>query len=837
MNIILNHTLRSIKDNKAQVGLIIVTIAIVTIMIFVALSMTGLFYNLNISAESRLAGDTDIVLRGELFPKAKIDDYIKKNNDKIEYVDYYLQLAGLVRTEQETRIVMLEATDFKTLYSRHANKLKALEVADNNFEYPAIWIGKDFADNLGVIAGDTIEIYYQGSDRYQKFSISRIMQTEGYFADLNVNNILIDYSNITARGMINTAYIKLKSKADFLQIKQDIKQFMQNDAIEIESAIDYQRIIQIVKNNTNLLNVALAFIMTIMCLILFTSYLVIAKSRLNEMIIFKSAGATPLQTTLIMLSEVILYGTVGAVLGLILGRIGMGIVTKALLPTFPNAVTYNLWKYLVALMVGIIISVASALLPIIRISRKSIRQMSAGIVKDIRYIKPAIIIVLTVVLALCFTLLMLYESLVVSMTIALIILFALWIYFVIPYVIRWLSFLFSKIKGQSSLASISIKRNTATNTLSILVSAVITFSFIVVSVISLIVTAITPYNTRFSADYVINSSEDMQLELLSDELLTIDGIEDIVYYKTVDFETELTNGKRLTYQVIGINNSDALKYATSQLSEESINNFQQTIRPVILNYDMTKRLNVSIGDRLNIEDLSILAPTSISDEMSNIFTVVGIDYAVTEYDRLMYAKLEDLMDINQELSFKDEKMFISASTNADRQDLYLSIRDKLSSRPQFFVLKYNEWAFATAKGLSGVTALLRLVQVLVSLVAFIGVINLTIVTFADRKKEYNVYKASGMSAKKFSILSLFEGLIIGLSGGIIGIILSFFFNTLMPSFAQLINKYLIYSLFPLNIPIITLLAIIVYTFIYYLISLSNKKAYLALDYYSQRDNL
>lgn len=825
MNIILNHTLRSIKDNKVQVALIVATIAVVTFMIFIALSMTGLFYNININAESRLAADTDIVIRGELFSKAKIDDYISKNKDAIEYVDYYLQLAGLVRMEQQTKIIMLEAADFRTLYQRHSNKLSTVSAAKENFEYPAIWIGKDFAEDLGVGIGETIEIYYQGSERYQKFSISRIMRTQGYFADVSVNNILVDYSSITSRGMVNTAFIKLKSTEDYSKVTEELKQFINNDGVEIASAIDYQRITQIVKNNTNLLNVALAFIMTIMGLILLTSYLVIAKKRINEMIIFKAAGATPMQTTLIMLSEVILYGIIGAVIGLIMGRIGMGLIVKTLLPTFPNAVTYNLWKYIVALFVGVIISIISALVPIIRISRRSIREMSSGIVKDIRYIKPYIIILLTLMVGVCFTLLILYDKLVVTMTIALIILFSFWIYFVVPYVIKWLSFLFSKRRGQSSLAAISIKRNTSTNTLSILVGAVITFSFIVVSVINLIVTALIPYNTRFNAEYVINSSEEMQIESLSEELSLIDGIKNIAYFRTSDFDMKLTDNKRLTYQVIGINNAYALRHAIKGISQAEIEKFEKTTHPVILNYDMARRLNLNIGDQLDIE-------------LKHPFTVVGIDYTVTEYDRLMYVNLDDLIFADgEQVAYKDEKMFIASYDNADQLDLYLSIRDKLASRPQFFVLMYQEWAFATSKGLSGITALLRLVQILVSFVAFVGVINLTIVTFSDRKKEYNIYKSSGMSVKKFNSLSLYESLIIAISGGIIGIILSFFFNSLMPSFAQLINKYLIYSLFPLNIPIISIIVIMVYTLIYGLISMSNKKLYLNLSFYNQRDNL
>lgn len=835
MNIILNHTLRSIKDNRAQIFLIITTIALVTIMIFVALSMTGLFYNININARSRLAENMDISLNGELFSKAKVEDYVRENDDKIDSANYYLQLAGLVQTEKDTKIVMLEATDFKKMHDKYAHKLKAKQVANTAFEYPAVWIGEDFAKELNVNAGDTIQVYYQSGTVMEKFSISRIMFNQGFFADTSVNNILVDSKSINTRGMINLAHIRLKDAADYEKVSQGIKEFMKNDAIIIEGAIDYERVEEIVESNTKLLNIALVFIMTIMILILFTSYLVIAKNRLNEMIIFKAAGATPLQTTLIMLSEVLLYGIIGAAIGLAFGRIGMGIITKALIPNFPNAVTYNLWKFVVAFFTGIIVSVISALLPILRISKKSIREMSSGIVKDVKYAKPIIIIVVTIMLAISLALLLIYHSLILPLTIVLIALFAFWIYLVIPYVIRWLSLVFSRIKGQSSLASISIKRNASTNTLTTLVAAVITFSFIVVSVISLIITAITPYNTRYSSDYVINSTEKMDYQQIVAELSTINGIKEIAYYKNAVFELPQNDQKPLAYNVVGINSFQALEYATKGMSQEQLNSFNNISHPVVLNNDMAIRLGLGIGDTLSISRPNSTASVTYEEKLDYEFTVVGIDYTSSEYDRVVYIKLEDLVYKGIAVEFSDEKIFIQANEDSDKQDVYLSVRDKLSASPNLFVLKFEDWVFATAKGLSGVSILLKIIQILFSIVAFVGVINLSIVAFTDRKNEFSVYKTSGMSIKKYNKLALFEGLIISISGGIIGTILSFFFNSLMPSFAGIINKYLVFKMFPLEIPIISLVGVIVYVLLYSMIALSNNKNYSRFNFYNQRN--
>src|SRR5690606_13335 len=143
---------------------------------------------------------------------------------------------------------------------------------------------------------------------------------------------------------------------------------------------------------------------------------------------------------------------------------------------------------------------------ILQISKKSIRQLTSGVIKDVKYAKPIIIIVLSLLLGLSLAALIVYNFYVVYLTIAVIILFAFWIYFVTPYVIKIFIRIFSFIKGQSQRADISIKRTSAANTLTILVGAEITFSFIVVSVIGLIVIAIKPYNSRFDADFAISSA-------------------------------------------------------------------------------------------------------------------------------------------------------------------------------------------------------------------------------------------------------------------------------------------------------------------------------------------
>jgi putative ABC transport system permease protein len=832
MNIILNHTLRSIKNNRTQIALIVTTIAIVTLMIFVALSMTGLFYNINAASQSRLAGDTDIVLKGELFAMAKIEDYVTDNRKSIEYADCFLQSAALVKTADTTKIVMLEAADLPSLNERYPEKLVTHSVAENSIEYPSVWIGEDFAAELGIKAGDSIELFFEGWGKFEKMTVSRVLQNLGFFADSSVNNVFIDFSAINHRGVINLAYLKLADGANYDDVAAELQAHMKNDAIVLDTAIDTQRLGEIVESNTQLLNIALAFIMTIMVLILFTSYLVIARNRLNEMIIFKAAGASPAQTLFIMMSEVILYGVAGAAIGVALGRVGMAIVSKALIPSFPGAIKYDIWKYFAAFFVGVGVSAVSAIFPILRISKKSIRELTSGIVKDVKYTRPVIIIALSLLLAASVSLLFLLEEWVVPLTVTVIALFAVWVYFVVPYAVRAFSRIFSVFSKESRLASFSIKRNASTNVLTVLVGAAVTFSFIVVSVISLVITAITPYNSRFSADYVVSSAEERNFEELTNKLFTVEGVNDVVYYKTADYAIPGQNRSPLRYKVIGISAASALSYATSGVSDERIKKFATTPHAMVMSHDLATRFGLKVGDTFRPSRQRSTASVTYEEKLDYDFEIVALDYTNTENDRVIYVNIGDMTYNQQEIATESSMVFIKAAST--KQDMFFALRDKISDEPGLFVLNFNDWAYATSKGLEGVSALLKFLQILVSLVAFIGVINLTIVTLNDRKKEFTVYKASGLSSSKFLLLTLYESAIIALSGGVIGTCLSLIFNRIMPVFAALINKYLIYQIFPASIFVIAAIAFGVYVSVYLLVALSNKKAFRKLSFQNER---
>ncbi|NLL56655.1 MAG: ABC transporter permease [Clostridiales bacterium] len=823
MNILVRHTLRSIKRNSGQSVVIILTIILVTAMLFVALTIGDLFYNLNVALDSRLGSSTDITLTGDVFATSKLNEFIKKYDKDIEYVDTYLQIGALFKNQdaydKTSKAVLVEATDTLQLAKRYPEMLIVAQEYNYSYQHPAVWVGKSFMEENKLECGQVVEIYLDMYHSYQKMTITYVFENQGFFANSTVNNLIIDYSSVNAKGMLNLANIKLSNDANYRAISKALYEHMDNENLTVSPSVNYEKVARVVKNNQLLLNVSLVFIVALMLFILFTSYLVVTRNRVGEMAIFKSVGATSLQTALIMISEAILYGVIGASVGLIIGRIGMGLAVMYTIPQFISAVTFSFSDYVFSFLLGITISVLGAILPVINVSKESVRSLTASNVKIAKKGSLPALIISTVLLVVCVILLVTLTKYALAVTIALVVAVALWIILIIPYVIKAISWLFTHGAGSHRIAGFSIKRNSYSRTLSAMVGSIITFSFIVISIINIIIYAVTPYNARFESDFVIESIDGSDLSNVRETVSGIKGVKDAFLYYEVPCRWELGT-QIVDYRVYTVDNIDAVEGISEKVSKQTLDLFNKELRPVIVSYDLMQRLNLEIGQEISI---TLGDKDYQKGTLGGKFKIIGIDYAMTSTDRVMIIP-ESALTIDGEKVSAKSMIFVNASQNVWKKDLYSHIRDKIETQYSY-ILEFDNWAYATSVGIKGIANLLMALQIIVSLVAMVGVINLTIVTRLSRKQEHHIYSAVGMDKKGYTITAVCEGFIIALTGGIIGFILSFIINRLMPSFAILIDRYVVFKLLPWYIPAMALASILMYTLVYLAIYIAKKTKY------------
>lgn len=796
MKPLIKHTLRSAADSKTQVLIIILTVAVVTAMIFAAFSMSDVFYNLNMIENDRVAQGADLLLgsnnsAGELFSKARVDNVLGKTPGDIARAEYFLKFTTVIKTENATKTVLLEATDLNAYVAAH--RLPYIEYSENlTGVMPAI-VGQTFAKNAGLSAGDTIQVYIASYDKYVNMYLMYIAADEGIFKSAVSNNILVDFSAVGSYGMVSAVYITLTDKSLVENYRQEFMQVL--PAVKVLEGNNYTEVKDIVANNTLLFAIGLVFIVATMGLILLTSYMIVARKRTREMIVFKAAGASPKATALIMLLEVLIYALVGAAIGIALGRLGMQVIVNRMLPFAKSVITYNLWKFVVSAIMAVTVTVIASLAPIIAVSRKTIRELNAGSPRLSKPIKPLVSLILTeVCIAALWATFYLKGIWVALLSIADSVLIVVWVAYVVPIVLKGITKLFNKIKGSGGfgLGTLTPNRNKAMRTITTLTAIIIAFSFIVVQIVALVKFAVTPFSSRYRADAVVvvssHITDQQRYNLINS--LDSEGIDNAGYMNSTDFvlpkgKVDIGNAEKY-HTLYGVDSIWMLQHCAANLSGGTAERWSITENPIVLSEDMMIRLGYKLGD--------VVSYTAFSQDYKDrefVFTIVGIDYTITRYDRIGYVKFDALKDTSAGLT-----CFVDYKKDADADGTLLELMRRVDSQKieRSFVLTFGEWTESEDNGIGGIMGILSVLQYAVIAVGLIGIINISVVTLFDRRAEIRLYRLTGLSDRQYWAFAGAEGLAMALSGGIIGFAVCVALNTLLPVFVGIVDKYLSFGI-------------------------------------------
>lgn len=808
MKAFIRHILRSADGNKGQMAVIVLTIAVVTAMIFAAFSMYDVFFNVNIAEYDRVADGADMLLgtnngTTEFFSRARVQRVIDSEPEgEVVSVMYFAKINTILKTDEHSRTVLVEATDLEDYLTAHSVRFTDeftpdTEDPDVSYEesggYSPIIIGQSFAELNGLKAGDLVEIYLPTYDSYTQLLVKYVAVNEGIFGSSADVNVLVDFAAVGNLGQVSAAYITFSDPALFDKYEALFGEYF--PAVSCTEGNNRTGVLEIVKNNTLLLSVGLIFLIATMMLILYTSYVIIARNRMHEMVVFKAAGATPAQVAGIMFGEVLFYALIGGAIGLLLGRTAMGIAVKALLPLAEHAVTYPFWKYLVSLIIAVAVTVAATSVPVISVSRKTIRELTGDAFKLVKRVRPAVFVLSAVMLAASATAYALTEGIALTAVSAvLLVATVFWAYCAVYYAVKLIGALFTKLTGGGAayIAGLGVTRNNAMHTVTTLIAVVITFSFLISEVVSLVKTAIVPFRSRYDADVVVavnDGTGDYTYDDIRGIVLAAEGVEWAGYFNSQDYlladgETEWT--------IYGVSDVTTLKHCTDGLTDEAAALWESTENPIVLSNDMMLRLNLEIGDEVSFNPDS---PDYGSE--THTFTVVGVDYTVSEYDRVGYCRFDFISGMKNSAQY-----LAGIEEGADATEVFVELRARIEETgiPLAYALEFDEWAYAATRNLSGVSTLLTILQIMVYVVAAIGVINVSIVTFYDRRSEFRLLKVAGMSSGDFMRYSLAEGAAAAVSGCILGFVAGYAVNLLVPSLGSIIGKYM--PLEPLALPLV-----------------------------------
>ena len=829
MKAFIRHILRSADSEKGQVAVIVITIALVTCMLFIALGMYDVFFNLNMAEYDRVAQGADMLLGdnfggGEVFSRARVQRVLSAEPEgEIKDVTYFTKISTILKTKTESKAVLVEATDLEEYLGK--NPIKYVDIFDASTQnpdlpyneaggYSSIIISEGFAEETGIKVGEIVQVYLPTYNMYTDLVVRAIALNEGIFGSGTDLNVLVDFDAIGNQGQVNAVYINFIDDAYFEKYENIFKTYF--PTVECGEGNSYSEVVSIVTNNTLLFSIALVFLVATLGLILFTSYLIISRNRMSEMIVFKSAGATPNQVAFIMIMEVVFYAVVGGAIGLMLGRVMMGVVTSALLPHAPYAVTYPFWKFLVAFVVAIAVSILSTLVPVLQVSKKTVRELSSSGfkgAKESNFIAFIVSSVLVVGIAVAYAFLSGIALLVLS--VALIIAIAFWIYASIGYVTDYVGKLLQKIVGGGPmfLAGLSVKRSSAMRTVTTLIAVVITFSFLITQLVGIVKDATIPFRSRYDADYVVLSESQLgeaDFDLIKGTALGVQGIAGVGWFNSIDYNPIGDEDTDIT--IYGVGDHWALEHCTVGLDSGVKERWQNAEKPIVLNQNVAMLLGVEIGDKV-----SFVPEKEDFKTETHEFTVVGIDKSVSQWDMVAYCDYKVNYRMNQKATFLVSASQVDEETFVDLRDAIENLNLSLT-----FALTFDEWAYAEQENFAGVGTLMTLLQILVWVISIMGVGNIAIVTVYDRKSEFRLYKLSGMSSSDYMKFAFGEGIVTAISGGLLGFIAGYAVNMLVPSLGSIIQRYSSFNIMPWQLLATFAIGVTAFMILWTLIALVNR---------------
>ena len=261
---------------------------------------------------------------------------------------------------------------------------------------------------------------------------------------------------------------------------------------------------------------------------------------------------------------------------------------------------------------------------------------------------------------------------------------------------------------------------------------------------------------------------------LEDDFKKIPGVVDAGTYRITPVPTE--SGK--TIHIYGINTEVFRKYGTSRWSEGDPKIDGPKVDQggyTLISENLSTKHNLHKGDKL-----TVMGPYG-----KRTFEIVGVhvDYSSDLGAAMIHRK--DYIEMFKDTDVDSIDLWMASGVDpvATRELLRKTYPDK-----QLFIQTNTEFRNEIHAAVDQIFALTDIVQLLVIVIAVIGIINTLLVSILDRTRELGVLRAIGFTQGQLAQLIMWEAGIMGLIAGTLGALSGSAFAL---SIVHLINRQLV----------------------------------------------
>ena len=619
------------------------------------------------------------------------------------------------------------------------------------------------AERYGIHLGNTIELKMNQVKR--RLKVVGIAKAEGIFANeaggcyglLPLDSLSQYYEG---DGKPNVLYVNGEKNISKTEVISRLKKIYPR--YDVEETFDAEQLNSQMAWITQPFILMTIIVIFISAFIIYSTFKVIMLEKMPVVGTFRSVGASQRVMTGVLLLEALGYGILGGVLGVLGGSSLIRFIVSGILGgTTIKAEGVKLFTLIGGFCLSIVVALISTLIPIIQVSRISLKDIVLGHEKKSKKseLKGAAIGILIILLALGLSKIEdARYNMLTSISGLLLIIYG--IIAMLPLIVNQASngiekgfkYLFGNI---GKLAAKNIKGNKSVlNSITLITLAISVVMIINTVSQNLSTQVIKAYDNIYQCDMEVEM-EHMDIKKIKSvqSISGVQGVSKCMYQRDIECDQTI-----MDLSIMGIEDLDFYKYVDLKLQQEgnSLLAKLQKGRYVIISEILARKYQLKIGDPLTFHFDNQVREYTIIGTMDNIWNngfmcLIPIKYFKQDLEENYYTTA-----------------YVKVRENANTNEVAQLIKERYRAAG-VEVRTVVEMCKDNADSNANLMKMISVFGVLTLVIGMIGVVNNLLISFIERRKGLAVLRSVGMSKKQLIKMIFVEALGSGFISGVAGI--------------------------------------------------------------------
>lgn len=768
MSIIIKFTLRNIREKKLRTFLILLSIVLSSALFFASTAVSTTVEMMILEQMQKYFGNADIMITaGEQAKTGFISPNLLDNyQGGVEYSVGMIRGSGEYKAKNETIQVGIQGINLEDLDKMNPIILEQQKEL-SPFKGNKAIIGKKMADKYNLKPGDPMGINMHGLKKW--FIVSGISQPVGPFAENGESIYVIVPRDTMAgfygeKGKVHVLYVGLEDSANQDMMVEELSKAY--PTYRVEPTISKAMLKSETQQISAVFLVIVAFVLILSMFIIYTSFKVIMAERLPVIGTFRSIGATKKMTNRVLMTESMIYGVIGGIMGDLLGISVLKLMIKQITPPWMSSIDvkayYTSGQLLMGFGVGLVLALISSYLPIRKVAKIPIRDIVLNsIEKKVKKKRwKTILGILFLAIAIAGPRIV-PKNMAIAVDIICMFLLVPAVVLLVPYItkgfLKIFQAIYADVFGNEGILAAQNLRDNKNNLNNIILLGMS------ISVLLMITTF-----SRSIVNDTVNYYKDQKYDIsfwswpmdrsTESRLLSVDGVLDTYGQYEKYGEIQIVDKNTEIRGILGVNKAKTLDYMALDIEGEAEKLVEELDegRNIIVTNIFKDEYGIAKGDYLKLKaEKGILEYKVVGFIESNRFdgkyALIGERYLKSDMSVKMYSD-------------------ICIKTNKDSEEVVKNIQERFKNRDPW-VRSMKQMMEENMEGNSKILGIFKGFGIMALVICVFGVFNNLIISFIDRKRSLAIMRSVGMNKKQTLKMIFIEAFTGGLIGGLIGIII------------------------------------------------------------------